>query len=68
MRSANKLEDFTLSINHFSRIIKLLNRFGWKIACDADGTHRKPVHKQRALDFERQIRPDFIRHSISTQR
>ncbi|UJR28564.1 hypothetical protein I4U23_009797 [Adineta vaga] len=49
------------------KIIKLLIRFGWKVTCLSDGTNHKPIHKQRSLDFERRIRPDFIRYSVSTQ-
>ncbi|CAF3574612.1 unnamed protein product [Adineta steineri] len=47
------------------KIIKFLRYIGINIKCYSD--NHKTIQTCKHLDFEHKIRPDFIRHSVSTQ-
>lgn len=51
-----------------NRIIKLLNYFGFKIRCPRENQNRRISTNDQLLNFENKIRPDFVRHSVATQR
>ncbi|CAF3083061.1 unnamed protein product [Rotaria sp. Silwood2] len=48
------------------KIIKLLNYFGFKIKFSRHSRSHRSSENERLLDFEHQIRPNFIQHSILT--
>ncbi len=52
----------------FSRIVQLLNFFGLKIRWPRENNNRRCSNNDRTLNFETKIRPDFVRHSVATQR
>lgn len=50
------------------RICKLLNRFGLKIKFPRNPRNQRISESEKHIDFEEQVRPKFIRHSIATRR
>ncbi|CAF4726475.1 unnamed protein product [Rotaria sp. Silwood1] len=49
------------------KIVKLLNRFGLNIKFPRHNRSHRSSESDRLVDFEHQIRPNFIRYSILTQ-
>jgi hypothetical protein len=52
----------------FRRFVQLFNRFGFNINRRRDVVNNRSIQNDQSLDLEGQIRPDFTRHSMSTQR
>ena len=56
---------FLIQLN---RIMKLLHYFGLKVKIPGRNKNKRSTSNERLTSFDREVRPSFVRHSISTHR